>query len=70
MNTLSVRKRIERELDNMSEEQLTDILDYITRMLKPINTDDYDESRDMTIGFIKDSTTTSQQADDKSIDSR
>ena len=63
MNTLSVRERIERELDNMSEEQLAHILDYIIRMLKPINTDDYDESRDMTIGIIQDSTTTHQQED-------
>lgn len=63
MNTLSVRERIKLKLDNMSEEQLDHILAYISKMLKSTNIDDYDESRDMTIGITKGSTDTNQQQD-------
>ena len=61
MNDLVVRELIKLKLDSMSEDQLTDILDYITRVLLPIEIDDYDESRDMTIGIIKDLTNGGQR---------
>jgi hypothetical protein len=55
---------IERELDHWSEEQLDTLLDYIEMMKTSSGIDDYDESRDMTIGFIKGSTDAGQRTKD------
>lgn len=63
MSALPKREMIERELDHLSEEQLDNLLDYI-EMMKSSGIDDYDESRDMTIGIIKGSTDAGQRTKD------
>ena len=64
MSVLPKREMIQRELDHLSEEQLDNLLDYIEMMKTSFGTDHYDESRDMTIGFIKGSTDAGQRTKD------
>lgn len=64
MSALPVRELIERKLDSLSEEQLSNLLDYIKMMETPFGSDDYDESRDLTIGFIQGSTDAGQRTKD------
>ncbi len=64
MSALPKRERIERELNHLSEEQLDNLLDYIEMMKTASPIDDYDESRDRTIGFIKGSTDAGQRTKD------
>ena len=64
MSALPKRERVERELDHLSEEQLDNLLDYIELMATPFGSDDYDESRDLTIGLIKGSTDAGQKTKD------
>ncbi len=64
MSALPKRERVERELDHLSEKQLDNLLDYIGMMKSSSAIDDYDESRDMTIGFIKGSTDARQRTKD------
>ena len=64
MSALPKHEMIERELDQLSEDQLDNLLDYIEMMKTSSRIDDCDESRDMTIGFIKGSTDAGQRTKD------
>ncbi len=64
MSALPIRQLIERKLDELSEEQLSNLLDYIEMMEPSSEADDYDESQDLTIGFIHGSTDAGQRTKD------
>jgi hypothetical protein len=63
MVALPVREIIERKLNNLSEDQLHEVLIRIEELETP-ESDDYDESRDLTIGFIHGSTDAGQRTKD------
>lgn len=63
MVALPVREIIERKLNNLSEDQLHEILIRIEE-LETQESDNYDESQDLTIGFIHGSTDAGQRTKD------
>lgn len=64
MSALPIREMIERKLDELSEEQLSNLLDYLEMMEPTPEEDDYNESQDLTIGFIHGSTDAGQRTKD------
>ncbi len=61
MVTLPVRTQIEQKLDQLTEAQLDDVLRLIETVANEDDAD-YDEARDLTIGFIQGSTDAGQRA--------
>ncbi len=62
MSALPIRELIERKLDELSEEQLSNLLDYIEMMEPASEEDDYDESRDVMLGQFTDKSDTDRDA--------